>query len=70
MKELIRLRLAEGCTQAWLAQRTGYGVTTIQQYESGKRKAPLAYVEAVLEVFGQVLSIRAKQESKIKGDLV
>jgi DNA-binding XRE family transcriptional regulator len=52
MQALVRARVRQQCTQAWLAERTGYAVTTVQQYEAGTRKVPLAYSEAAAQVLG------------------
>ena len=57
MKRLMDERVRQGCTQAWLAERTGWSVTAIQQYESGSRRVPLAYAEAAADTLGMRLSV-------------
>lgn len=57
MQRIIDTRIANKCTQTWLAEKTGWSVTAIQQYETGERRASLAYVEAAAQVFGMRLAL-------------
>lgn len=52
MEQLLAERIRQGCTQDMLAERTGFSRSAVRQYESGKRKPPLAYVEAVAKTLG------------------
>lgn len=58
MQQIVAERVFQDCTQAWLAERVGWSVTAIQQYESGSRKAPLAYAEAAANTLGMRLVLR------------
>lgn len=62
MRKIVDERVFQGCTQAWLAERTGWSVTAIQQYESGSRKAPLAYAEAAACTLGMRLALLKSPE--------
>ena len=52
MRAIVEARVQQQCTQAWLAEKVGCGVTSVQQYEAGTRKAPLAYAEAAAQALG------------------
>lgn len=65
IRKLAAIRVSEGVSQRELAERVGVAQTTVQQYESGVRKAPLSYVVAAFKVFNRKLILR-EQEGMIE----
>ena len=64
MKQIVAMRVKEQCSQAMLAERTGWSQGAISSYEMGKKKVPLAYVEAALAAFGRKLQHTKKGDDE------
>jgi len=49
-RKLRAIRSAEGLTQQSFSDLTGFGISTVKNYESGQKQAGLSVIKRVLEI--------------------
>ena len=52
MGRIVAERIRQQCSQAWLAEKTGWSSSAVNRYERGQDRVPLAFAEAAAQALG------------------